>query len=198
MKYLAPYALLVLVCIQSTPGVSQIGNKPSQFSNFPDVINCTVTELDKVFSLSSGQHINLSFSDNFIFDGAVTGNTVKFSNPFLDGTWRLYAGQKYLFVLNMSSATLTGLPFTTPGLSGIGKLQVFGEQRTESLSLGMIDDTFTPYQLHVYTTAGLSVGSGGILPPVGTGTPVPEPTSLTLVAAGVASGLMKRHRPSRS
>ena len=80
MKYLATYALLLLVCIQPNQGFSQSGNKPSQFSNFPDVINCTVTELDKVFSLTPGQPVSLSFSDNFIFNGAVTGNTVKYNN----------------------------------------------------------------------------------------------------------------------
>ena len=80
MKYLTPYALLLVVCLTSTTGFSQAVNKPRQFSNYPDVINCTVTELDKVFSSSPGQPINLSFSDNFSFDGTITASTVKYSN----------------------------------------------------------------------------------------------------------------------
>ena len=80
MKHLAPYALLLLVCLQSTAGFSQSGNKPKQFSNFPDVINCTETELNKVFTASAGQNISLSFSDNFTFAGNVKSNMARFSN----------------------------------------------------------------------------------------------------------------------
>ena len=80
MKHLAPYAMLLLVCLQSTAGFSQSGNKPKQFSNFPDIINCTETELNKVFTSSAGQTISLSFSDNFTFAGNVTSNLVRYSN----------------------------------------------------------------------------------------------------------------------
>ena len=102
-----------------------------------------------------------------------TDNTVAFSNGLLEGTWRTYKGQRYLFVLNMSSATLTGLPFSTSGLTGLSQMSVYGESRLEPVTQGLMTDSFAPYQLHVYSTSGQLVGSGG---PVVVGSPVPEPT----------------------
>ena len=119
-----------------------------------------------------------------------TNNVVAFTNPLLEGTWRTFGGQKYLFVLNMSSATLTGTSVSTAGLSGISQMQVVNESRLESLNQGSIHDSFDPYQLHLYTTAGVSVG---VIPP-GNGSSVPEPTGGALVLAGVGAYLMKRRR----
>ena len=68
MKHLAPYAF-VLLCLTSTTGFSQTGTKPKQFSNYPDVINCSEAELSKVFTAAAGQNISLAFSDNFSFAG---------------------------------------------------------------------------------------------------------------------------------
>lgn len=82
MKHFAPYAMLLLLLFISLTGLSQNNNtpKPKQFSNFPDIINCTESELSNIFSSSVGQNINLSFSDNFSFAGSVTSNVVKYSN----------------------------------------------------------------------------------------------------------------------
>ena len=80
MKHLAPYALLLLVCLHSANVFSQNNSKPKQFSIFPDVINCTETELNKVFTSSAGQSISLTFSDNFTFAGNVTAKMAKYSN----------------------------------------------------------------------------------------------------------------------
>ena len=83
MKQRAPYALLLLLLLSvvAIPGFSQtIPAKPSQFNAFPTVINCSETELGKVFNSSAGQVINLSFSDNFTFSGTVTSNISKYSN----------------------------------------------------------------------------------------------------------------------
>ncbi len=97
MKLLAPYAMLLLLfSVISLTGLSQNGNtaKPKQFNNFPDVINCSETELSHIFSSAAGQNISLSFSDNFSFSGNVTSNVVKYSNlqtavvksPFFNNT----------------------------------------------------------------------------------------------------------------
>ena len=82
MKRLAPYALAILLCLNSIIGFSQnpTTTKPKQFSSFPDVINCTEAELSKVFTSSTGQSISLSFSDNFLFSGSVIDKAVKYSN----------------------------------------------------------------------------------------------------------------------
>ena len=82
MKHLAPYAMLLLLSFSFTTGFSQNGNvsKPKQFSNFPDIINCSEAELSSIFNSSPGQNISLSFSNNFLFSGNVTSNVVKYSN----------------------------------------------------------------------------------------------------------------------
>ncbi len=82
MKRLATYALLLL-CTLSTVTVSSqiIGNsKPKQFDAFPGIINCTESELGRVFASSEGQNISLSLSNDFSFAGVVTSNMVKYSN----------------------------------------------------------------------------------------------------------------------
>jgi hypothetical protein len=56
------------------------GTKPRLFSNFPFKINCPETELSKVFAVAVNQNINVAFSDNFLIDGTVTSNIVKYNN----------------------------------------------------------------------------------------------------------------------
>ena len=80
MKHYAPYALSLLLSFIMTTGFSQSNPKPKQFSSFPEIINCSETELSKVFTASPGQNISLSFSNNFTFAGNVTSNLVKYSN----------------------------------------------------------------------------------------------------------------------
>jgi hypothetical protein len=153
----------------------------SKVDNTPPAVAAEITKQDAVIASLAG--VITSGND-------ATNNTVAFTNPLLEGTWRTYGGQKYLFVLNMSSATLTGAAVSTAGLSGLSQLQVFNESRTESLTQGTLHDSFDPYQLHVYTTAGTGVGA--IAP--GVGASVPEPTGSALLLAGIGSCLMKRRR----
>ena len=79
MKHLAPYAMSFLLSLIAVTGFSQTG-KPKQFNNYPTVINCTEAALGSVFNAAAGQHISLTFSDNFVFSGNVTSNIVKYSN----------------------------------------------------------------------------------------------------------------------
>jgi len=82
MKQLAAYALLFCFSFISVKGFSQNsnGSKPKQFSNFPDVINCSEATLSNIFNAAAGQNVSLAFSDNFSFSGSVTSNIVKYSN----------------------------------------------------------------------------------------------------------------------
>ena len=82
MKHLAPYAMLLFLSFCFITGFSQNGNipKPKQFDDFPDIINCSETELNSIFNSLPGQNISLSFSGNFLFSGNVTSNVVKYSN----------------------------------------------------------------------------------------------------------------------
>lgn len=80
MKHFAAIAIMLLFTSIATTGYSQTASKPKQFSNFPDVINCTESELSNIFNATPGQNISLSFSDNFSFAGDVVNNIVKYSN----------------------------------------------------------------------------------------------------------------------
>lgn len=82
MKNRVPYTLLLLLILLSATSYSQSTNtvKPKLFSNFPDKIYCTEAELSKAFTATVNQNISLSFSDNFLFNGAVTSNLVKYTN----------------------------------------------------------------------------------------------------------------------
>lgn len=82
MKHLAPYAMLLFLMLSATAVFSQSPEmaKAKQFDNFPNVINCTPSELSKVFDSAPGQTVDFSFSDSFSFSGEVISNVVKYSN----------------------------------------------------------------------------------------------------------------------
>ena len=80
MKHFASIAIMLLSTFLATNGYSQTASKPKQFSNFPDVINCTESALSNIFNATPGQNISVSFSDNFSFAGDVVNNVVKYSN----------------------------------------------------------------------------------------------------------------------
>ncbi|MBL7702586.1 MAG: hypothetical protein JNM14_10060 [Ferruginibacter sp.] len=81
MKRYAPYALSLVLSFMLTTGFCQTNNpKPKQFSNFPEFINCSETELAKVFTALPGQAISLYFSNNFTFAGTVKSNIAKYAN----------------------------------------------------------------------------------------------------------------------
>jgi len=81
MKPYAPYALSLFLSLTIMTGFGQANNpKPKQFSNFPDIINCTEQELSKVFTTAPGQTISISFSNNFTFSGTVKSNISKYAN----------------------------------------------------------------------------------------------------------------------
>lgn len=80
MKQPALIALVLLFIFTGTTGYSQTGAKPKQFSNFPDLVNCTEATLSSIFNTAPGQSIRLSFSDDFSFAGDVVSNVVKYSN----------------------------------------------------------------------------------------------------------------------
>jgi poly-D-alanine transfer protein DltD len=82
MKPFILYALVLLFALVSQTAYTQnpAGSKPKLFSNFPEKIICSETELSKVFATNTNQNINLSFSDNFLFSGIVTSNVVKYAN----------------------------------------------------------------------------------------------------------------------
>jgi len=63
-----------------TTALSNPGSKPKLFASAPEKIICPEQELSKAFTTNINQNINLSFSDNFLFNGTVVGNVAKYSN----------------------------------------------------------------------------------------------------------------------
>lgn len=82
MKTLIKPMLAILLCLTTSAGFSQTStvSKPAIFGSFPNTIDCAVSTFINAFNLTEGQHIILSFSDNFKFSGTVTSNIVKYSN----------------------------------------------------------------------------------------------------------------------
>jgi hypothetical protein len=81
MKRLAPNAMLLFCILFSTTiNAQNSSQKPALFSNFSSIINCPKAELNKAFTATANQNINFSFSDNFLFNGTVVSNVVKYAN----------------------------------------------------------------------------------------------------------------------
>jgi len=156
--------------------------------NTPAAVAAEITKQDALIT-SLGGVINSSSNAT---DNRITLTTGGKTNPLLEATWRSYEGQKYLFVLNMSSETLKNVSFSTTGLQGLGEMQVFDESRTDDVSGDTLTDSFGAYQLHVYDT----VGTAGITT-VSIAAPVPEPSTIGLVLASMALLMPRRRRNSR-
>jgi hypothetical protein len=81
MKHFASTTMLVLYSFLALTGTAQqtTAAKPKLFAAFPDVINCNVNEIARVFTIAQGQQANLALAGNFAFGGTVTANEVKYS-----------------------------------------------------------------------------------------------------------------------
>ncbi len=81
MKHYATYALVFILSLYATAVYSQSNTvKQKQFDNFPSTIDCSESELSKVFNATPGEAISISFSSNFTFSGNVKNNLVKYAN----------------------------------------------------------------------------------------------------------------------
>ena len=110
-----------------------------------------------------------------------TSRSLTSTTAAIEATWRVVEEGDYFFVLNQSRNSISNVPLSILGLpAGVTALNVVGENRTETLVGSTITDDFTPWQVHVYTTAGLS------------GTEVPEPAGAGLLAAAVTAWALRR------
>jgi hypothetical protein len=87
MKHLATTTLMVLLILAAVTGFAQehpqnrsSPAKPSLFSKFPDVINCTTGQLNSFFNSRQGDKIAVSFNSTLMLDGNVQSNISKYSN----------------------------------------------------------------------------------------------------------------------
>jgi hypothetical protein len=80
MKYPILTGLLFTLFTVAANAQGSTGSKPKIFAAFPATIICSEQELGKAFSTAVDQNISLSFSNNLLFNGTVTGNIAKYSN----------------------------------------------------------------------------------------------------------------------
>jgi hypothetical protein len=83
MKHFASTTMLLLFTIITATGFSQLAAsnpRPKLFAAFPESIDCSPSELARIFTIAEGQQANVSFAGSFAFSGTVSSNVVKFSN----------------------------------------------------------------------------------------------------------------------
>jgi hypothetical protein len=83
MKHFASTTMLLLLTIIAATGFSQLANsnpRPKLFAAYPENIDCSLSELTRIFGIAQGQQATVSFAGNFNFSGTVSSNVVKFSN----------------------------------------------------------------------------------------------------------------------
>ena len=82
MKLLSKLTITLMFSLTAAIGFSQSTHAAKQqiFGDFPNTINCSASEFSNAFTTAEGQHIILSFSDNFKFSGTVISNIIKYSN----------------------------------------------------------------------------------------------------------------------
>lgn len=104
MKTVATIFITELFSLFFLTGTAQVttNNKPLLFSNFPDIINCTATQLNSFFEGAQGQNVKVAFNDKIIIAGNVKSNIVKYSN-LQTVTIKLPAFNNILFTLSKRS-----------------------------------------------------------------------------------------------
>ena len=82
MKHRTHYVLLLLLTMSSITAISQNSNgqKPKLFSNFPEKMDCIISEFNTAFAATDNQQVNLSLTTNFSFTGTVISNSIKYGN----------------------------------------------------------------------------------------------------------------------
>jgi hypothetical protein len=87
MKHLATTTLVVLFTLTAVSSFAQQATesrtlpiKPALFSKFPDVINCTATQLNNFFNRHPGENINVSFNNTLTLSGNIKSCISKYSN----------------------------------------------------------------------------------------------------------------------
>jgi hypothetical protein len=127
-----------------------------------------------------------------------TADKIAMASSLLEGARKTYDGDQYFFILNMSGKALTDQAVALPGLSGLSRVDVFGEGRDLGFANGQLVDQFDPWEMHVYHA---DLAGFGILPASGEelgAAPevpeVPEPGTLSLLAIGVVGFGMRRRR----
>jgi len=73
---------MVLLSLYAVTSFAQnnLANKPSLFSQYPDIIICTPAQLNSFFETEQGQNVRVSFNNNLTLAGNVKSKLSKYSN----------------------------------------------------------------------------------------------------------------------
>jgi hypothetical protein len=73
---------MVLLSLSAVTSYSQASRsaKAALFTSFPNSINCSESQLARMFAASKGQQISLSLGNNLSLSGAITSKLTKYSN----------------------------------------------------------------------------------------------------------------------
>lgn len=80
MKYFAKAIMLfaMLTCLYSSKAQNTTP-RPNLFDAFSNTINCSTSELERVFTIAEGNAVQLSFG-NFVFQGTVSASVNRYAN----------------------------------------------------------------------------------------------------------------------
>ena len=80
MKTVLTCAILWVLLVCNNTAGAQNSTRPNLFDGFPNVINCSTSELEKAFTSTEGNQILFSFSNNTIFTGLLSSSTQRYAN----------------------------------------------------------------------------------------------------------------------
>ena len=82
MKNLATITLMVALtlCAATVSAQNTLLSKPSLFSKYPDVINCTSAQLNSFFESDQGKTVKVSINNTFTLAGSVKSKLAKYNN----------------------------------------------------------------------------------------------------------------------
>jgi len=82
MKNLATITLMVALtlCAATVSAQNTLLSKPSLFSKYPDVINCTSAQLNSFFESDQGKNVKVLINNTFTLAGSVKSKLNKYNN----------------------------------------------------------------------------------------------------------------------
>ena len=82
MKNLATIILMVALtlCAAAVSAQNALLAKPSLFSKYPDIINCTSAQLNSFFESDEGKNVKVSINNTFTLAGSVKSKLIKYNN----------------------------------------------------------------------------------------------------------------------
>jgi hypothetical protein len=124
------------------------------FNPYPTVSSVDATPTSVAAQITQQDALITALAAVIDSGSASNPQSLSFANgSTLEGTWRIYNGVEYYFVLNLSDSALSNATFTLPNAGEFGELGVYDQFRDIGVgSDGSVTDSFAPDQLNIYST----------------------------------------------